>query len=238
MKAIILAAGRGSRLSAAGWDKPKCLLALNEGTLLDNLLLSLTENGVKEAAIVVGYRKELVMEAASAHEVNITYVENPDYAETNTINSLWRAAEFVDDDVIYFNADVFFDHRIVAKLMAKKDSTLAVEPKQCGEEEVKVVLGADRRIVHIGKGFRPAGCDGEFIGIGVFRREIWPDFREALHYYNEVTKERNLFFEVALDRICDKHIVRAMDISPYPVIEIDTPEDLKAAREMGKSLNS
>jgi len=237
MKAIILAAGEGRRLAAIGWNKPKCLLAINGCALLDNLLLSLMENGVKEAAIVVGYRKELVMEAASAYKVKVTYFENPDYADTNTINSLWRAAEFADDDIIYFNADVLFDRCIIKKLIVEKSSALAVEIKLCGKEEVKVILGEDNRIFQIGKELKPADCAGEFTGIGIFRRRIWPDFKKALHYYNEVTKQRNMFFEAALNRICDKHVVRAIDISPYTVIEIDTPEDLKAAKEIAKSFN-
>jgi choline kinase len=237
MKAIILAAGEGHRLAAAGWNKPKCLLPLNERTLLDNLMLSLIENGIQEAAIVVGYEKELVMGTASAHNLRITYFENPDYSNTNTVNSLWRAAQFANDDIIYFNADVLFDRCIVTRLIAHQGSALAIEIKPCGEEEVKVILDTDDRIVHIGKKLDPADCAGEFIGIGVFRREVWPDFLEALHYYNEVTKQRDLFFEAAVDRICSKNVIRGVDVAPYSVIEIDTPEDLKAAKQMAKSIN-
>jgi len=232
-----LAAGEGRRLAAAGWNKPKCLLPLNNGTLLDNTLLSLVENEIREIAIVVGYKKELVIEAASTHEVDVTYFENPDYSVTNTINSLWRAAEFVDDDVIYFNADVLFDRRIIKELIAKKGNVLAVEKKACGEEEVKVIVDTNERIIQIGKKLTPSECAGEFTGIGLFRLEMWPDFKEALRYYNEIKGQRNIFFETALNRICGEHIVRAMDVSHYTVIEIDTPEDMKAAMKMAKSMD-
>jgi len=236
MKAIILAAGKGRRLAASGWDKPKCLLSINGTTLLDNMLQSLTENNIDRAAIVVGYKKELVMEAASAHPLELTYFVNPDYAETNTINSLWRAADFADDDIIYFNADVLFDRRVVKALVCKTASTLAVEPKRCGQEDVKVILGDDNRILRIGKELSPADCAGEFTGIGLFKREMWPDFRQALRYYNEIENRRNLFFETAVDRICSKHIIRALDVSQYVVIEIDTPDDLKAAERLARLL--
>jgi choline kinase len=113
MKAIILAAGIGRRLAAAGWDMPKCLLPFGDTTLIDNMLKSLTDNGIKEAAIVVGYKKESVKKAVSAYPLKLTFFENPDYENTNTINSLWRAAEFADDDIVYFNADILFDRRIV-----------------------------------------------------------------------------------------------------------------------------
>jgi len=236
MKAILLAAGIGRRLAAAGWDMPKCLLDFNNTTLLDNILRSLTHIGVKEAAIVVGYKKDDVIKAASAHPLKLTFFENPDYQDTNTINSLWRAAEFADDDIVYFNADILFDRRIVGLLAKQRDSALAVDRKLCGQEEVKVVLDKDDRVLRIGKDLRPADCAGEFTGIAVFRKDIWPDFRNALHYYNEVTKQRNLFFEAAVDRICDKHVIRAVDVSQYTVIEIDTPEDLQAAKKKAQSL--
>ena len=229
MKAIILAAGIGRRLAAAGWDMPKCLLPFGDTTLIDNMLKSLTDNGIEEAAIVVGYKKETVKKAASAHPLKLTFFENPDYENTNTINSLWRAAEFADDDIVYFNADILFDRRVVGLLARQRDSALAVDRKLCGQEEVKVILDDNDRVLRIGKAFNPADCAGEFTGIAVFRKGIWPDFKDALRYFNEDTGERNLFFEAAVDRICDKHVIRAVDVSRYTVIEIDTPEDLQAA---------
>ncbi len=236
MIGVILAAGRGKRLASMGFDKPKCLLPFGDWTLLDNIIASLTDNGIDRLAVVVGYRQELVLEAVKKHPVHIDVVVNSDYAQTNTINSLYLAREYLGEDFVYFNADVLFDRRIIERLLSERDSALAIEVGRCAEEEVKVIVDDERRIARIGKELRPADCLGEFVGIGVFRAEVNGDLVDALCYFNEELQERNLFFEAAVERICDRHVIRAVDIDPYRAIEIDTPEDFEAARVLADTI--
>jgi choline kinase len=236
MNAIILAAGEGKRLASTGWSKPKCLLPAGRISLLDNILISLAEHGVTQATIVVGYQQELVRVAAAAHDLKLRFFVNHDYADTNTIHSLHLAREAMTEDFIYFNADVLFDRRIVGRLLEAKGSAMAIETKRCGREEVKVIADGDGRIRRIGKDLAPRRCMGEFIGVGKFCLAMMGDFLEALRYYNDEAKERKLFFEAAVDRICGRHHIMAVDIDPYPAIEIDTPEDLAKAQELAKAL--
>jgi len=236
MRGVILAAGRGKRLASMGFDKPKCLLPFGDQTLLDNIVASLGDNGIDRLAVVVGYRQELVLETVRRHPVHVDVVVNSDYAQTNTINSLYLAREHLGGDFVYFNADVLFDRRIVGRLLSERSSALAVEVGQCAEEEVKVIVDGEGRIVQIGKELRPGDCLGEFIGVGVFRAEVNDDLVDALRYYNEELEERGLFFEAAVERICDRHVVRAVDIDPYRAIEIDTPADLEAARALSDTI--
>jgi len=236
MNAIILAAGAGKRLAASGWTRPKCLLPAGSITLLDNILLSLSEHGIAKATIVVGYRQEEVRSAAAAHDLKLNFVVNSDYAETNTIHSLYLAREAMSEDFIYFNADVLFDRRIVGRLLEAPGSALAIQGGRCAKEEVKVIADGDGRIRRIGKELDPKLCLGEFIGVGKFHVPLMADFLKALRYYNDEVRQRKLFFEVAVDRICDQHVLTAVDIDPYPAIEIDTPEDLARAQELAKTL--
>jgi glucose-1-phosphate thymidylyltransferase len=106
MKGVILAAGRGERLAPMGWDKPKCLLEFGEQTLLDNIINALLENGIDRLVVVVGYKQELVIEALTQHPVSFEVVVNEDFAQTNTIHSLYLTREHLNEDFIYFNADV------------------------------------------------------------------------------------------------------------------------------------
>jgi choline kinase len=235
MKAIILAAGMGKRLRASGWDQPKCLLPFGDTTLLDHVLASLLAIDVREVVVVVGYEADIVRAAVARHDVDATFVENPDYATTNTINSLYLAREYMDGDFIYFNADVLFDSRILADLVATDGTALSVDEKHCGEEEVKVIVDEDSRITKIGKALAPKDCAGEFIGVAKFSATVCDDFRAALVDFNEVRHERNLFFEAAVDTLLAKHVHRAVPMGDLKAVEIDSPEDLSDARALWDS---
>lgn len=230
MKAVILAAGRGVRLESSGWSDPKCLLPVRGTTVLDNMLDALLAHGVREFVVVVGYRQELVRAHFAKRGLAATWVENPDFASTNTINSLWRCAEHLDDDFLYFNADVLFHPDIVGRLLAGTGNRLAIDGKACGEEEVKVVVDEAGRVRRIGKALDPADCRGEFIGVGRFDRATNPAFVEALRRHNEELGNVNLFFEAAIDDILDEVEMVDVDVSDLPCIEIDFPEDYDEAK--------
>ena len=232
MKAVILAAGMGKRLAACGWDEPKCLLPFGGRTLLGHTLAALAAVDVTDLVIVVGYKHQLVRDAVAAHDVRAQFVTNDDYAATNTIHSLYLAREHLTDDFLYFNADVLFDSRILPMLLSADDSTMAVDVRACGAEEVKVIVDGDGRIVRIGKKLAIDECLGEFIGIAKFAADACEDFVASLVRYNEDLAERDLFFESAVDPILAKHVHRSVSIGELRAVEIDSPEDLAAAREL------
>lgn len=232
MRAILLAAGRGRRLEASGWTAPKCLLPVGGTTILDNMLDALAAHGVRDLVMVVGYRQDEIKRHMAARGLDPAYVQNPDFAETNTINSLWRAREFMDADFLYFNADVLFHRDVLGRLLAAPGSRLAVDRKTCGDEEVKVVLDAGGRVRRIGKALDPALCAGEFIGIAQFARGDNADFVEALRRRNVERGEVKLFFEAAVDDLLDRHAMAAVDVSDLASIEVDFPEDWAAAKAL------
>ncbi|MHC4984594.1 MAG: phosphocholine cytidylyltransferase family protein [Planctomycetota bacterium] len=230
MKAIILAAGMGKRLAEIGWDQPKCLLGFSGRPLLNLMLSAVGACGIDRVVVVVGYRQELIRQAVASAGVQAEFVINDDYADTNTVHSLYLAREHLNDDFIYFNADVLFDARILPMLMDGEGGRLAVDVKHCGDEEVKVIVDSAGRIERIGKALPVADCLGEFIGIGKFAADACGDFVEALIQRNEVAGQRNLFFESAADDILKRQAHWAVDIGDLQAVEIDTPEDLAAAR--------
>ena len=232
MKAVILAAGRGRRLAESGWDQPKCLLPFGDKTLLGHMLTAIVDCDIRDVVVVVGYRQELVREAVAAAGVDAIFVVNDDYASTNTINSLYLAREHLDDDFIYFNADILFDGRILPMLLDAPQGRLAVDVKHCGAEEVKVIVDPDGRITRIGKKLPLGECRGEFIGIGKFAQSACGSFIDALIRHNEQLDQKNLFFESAVDDILSDHAHWAVDIGDLLAIEIDSPDDLDDAREL------
>lgn len=234
MKAIILAAGASRRLKPFTKNIPKCCIKIGDRSIIAHQLDAIDHAGIREAVIVVGYRKEMIKKHVGASYKRISrirYIENPDYATTNTIYSLYLTRdEFMDQDFIYFNADVLF-HKSIVKLLAEhpKENVLAVDYKKCGQEEVKFLTNSENRIVEIGKSIPTDKAEGEFIGVAKFGRGISHTFIEALREHS--TKgERNLFFERAVSDILEKDVFTPLDVSGIPNIEIDFPEDLEKAR--------
>ena len=238
MKAVILAAGRGKRLAESGWDQPKCLLPFGDKTLLGHMLAAILACDIREVVVVVGYRQELVRQAVAEAGVEATFIVNDNFATTNTINSLYLAREHLDDDFVYFNADILFDARILPMLLDGPDGRLAVDVKHCGAEEVKVIVDPDGRITRIGKQLPLEECRGEFIGIGKFARSAAADFVAALVRHNEQLGQQNLFFESAVDDILAAHPHWSVDIGDLMAIEIDSPDDLDEARDLWRRRSS
>ncbi len=232
MKAVVLAAGKGTRLAPMGWSKPKCLLEFGDYTLLDNIVNSLVGNGIDNITIVLGYQRQVVEEAMGKHDVHWDVVFNENYADTNTINSLWLARDYLDDDFLYFNADVLFDQRIIPLLLTDNRSTLAIDVKNCGAEEVKVVVDDNKRITSIGKELDPEICFGEFIGIAKFSKTVCKSLIKSLSRYNEELNRKQLFFEAAVHDILQEHAFIAASIGDLNAIEIDCPEDYQQAKQL------
>jgi len=238
MKGVILAAGRGERLAPMGWDKPKCLLEFGGQTLLDNIVGALLENGINRVVVVVGYKQEDVLKALEKHPVTVETVVNEDYAETNTIHSLYLARKHLNEDFIYFNADVLFERELISHLAGRDGNVFAIEEKKCGAEEVKVIVGGDRRIVRIGKKLEPQECLGEFIGVGKFSESTCEAMVKSLCRFNEELGERNLFFEAAVDAILDEHFFYAMGLDGLGAIEVDNPDDYKRAKALWERISN
>jgi choline kinase len=113
MKAIILAAGRGSRMKNLTEERPKCLVELRGRPLLEWQLKALREAGISEIAIVTGYKRELLSNRG------LVEFHNPRWAETNMVSSLACAQEWLQaEPCIVSYSDIFYETSAVESLMA------------------------------------------------------------------------------------------------------------------------
>jgi histidinol-phosphate/aromatic aminotransferase/cobyric acid decarboxylase-like protein/NDP-sugar pyrophosphorylase family protein len=129
-RAVILAAGKGTRLQPLTQDLPKCLVEVGGQPMLERALLALASQGVAEVVVVIGYGGETIREriGCSFGGLTIQYVEAPDFATTNNIRSLWDARDYLDEDVLLLEADVAFDPQIITALLDVPGSSAAVAP--------------------------------------------------------------------------------------------------------------
>ncbi|UCH62337.1 MAG: phosphocholine cytidylyltransferase family protein [Fidelibacterota bacterium] len=239
MKAVILNAGVSRRLLPYTKDTPKCLLNLGDMTIMDYQLSALDQVGIRDIVMVVGYRRDQIMEAARQRfpQMSYTFITNHRYEETNTAYSLWLAAEhFLDHDFVYLNGDVLFPPELLHRLVESHlPNALAVEIKTCGQEEVKVLTNGAGRIVDIGKELDQAEALGEFIGVARFSAAYSRPFFTALNSAVDAGMDM-AYFEHALHETITRHELQLIDVTDIPCIEIDFPEDLFQAREKVKRM--
>ncbi len=237
MKAIILAAGVSRRLYPVTETIPKCLLEIGGKTILERQLESLKNQGISQITIVIGYYREKIIDFISANfpELNIEYIINQHFFETNTAHSVYLCRNsLIKDNHILMNGDVLYPSQLLAQVISDSHETvLAVEVKKCGMEEVKVIEGANNRVVAIGKKLVPENCLGEFIGVAKFSKEFNQVFSNSLEQLIQAGGKED-YFEAAIELILNKNHVYLTDVSKYPCLEIDFAEDLKSARAIAE----
>lgn len=254
MTGIILVAGYGSRLGDLTKDTPKCLLDVSGKCSLGRHLENLIYAGVKDVTLVVGYEAEKISQYVSKDEfrdINITVMNNDVWNETNNAYSLRLALENLDEDILVLNGDVVCQRDLI-KTMADpklKSAMAVVRKKELNEEDMKVVV-EDHKVVKVSKDLstrtkrysnqeediiQQNGEEfdeisyGEFTGIFRLNKKLLPFFREDL---DDVLKtNKNAWFEHALVGLCTQKAIYCKDVSHFPYIEIDFPEDLAEARD-------
>jgi choline kinase len=220
MKAVILAAGIGSRLSR---PFPKSLSVLPYGeTILGRQIRIMRELGVQEIIIVVGFKMTLIMEQFP----EVYYRYNPNYYITNTSKSLHSALKYLDDDVLWMNGDVVFDKEILKQVLdARGENLICVDTKNCGEEEVKYTLNSDGFVNQISK--QVENAEGEAVGINFIRKQDLRAFVEAL---DKCVDED--YFEMGMEFLIEKNVLfKPVDISDHKCIEVDFEEDWVSAQK-------
>ncbi|HET7582381.1 MAG TPA: phosphocholine cytidylyltransferase family protein [Candidatus Limnocylindria bacterium] len=234
--ALIMAAGRGSRLGDLTDDTPKSLIDLGGITPLELQLEVLIARGVSRAVLVTGYRRDLLQAAAerrAAGRIGLEFVFNPFWSVTNVLGSAWFARDRLDDDFVYAHADTVFDPTILDDcLAADADIALPVDMRAGEPEQMKAEVVGDR-VLHLSKELPDERTAGEFIGIGLFRRRIVPGLVEAME--REVADGAiGSYFEAAINRLLADSGAEAVAVPTRgrAWTEIDFAEDLETARRL------
>jgi choline kinase len=217
MKAVILAAGIGSRL---GISEPKPLTKLKNGeSILQRQVECLSEYiGINNIIAIVGYKKELIMESFP----NLLYVYNDFYDTTNTSKSLLAGLNKIEEeDVLWLNGDVVFEKELLPQIIQCPESCMTVNTNSVGEEEIKYNLFEDGTIKDVSKAVNPAL--GEAVGINKIILSDLHQFKANLEKCHNQD-----YFEKALELSIQNGMkVIPVDISDYLCMEIDFVDDLK-----------
>lgn len=229
MKALILAAGLGSRLAPLTDNCPKSLVPVNGKPILYKQIDNLYENGVTDITVVSGYMGEVLKEAVRNRYPDVKLIHSADYAVTNNMYSAYLAMEkMLDSDFLMMNADVFFDSSVITALLRFEHPNAIVVDIDTYYEESMKVTEKEGRIVEISKKISKNNALGASIDVYRFSKEGGQAFFSKCTNYIENQGEKNLWSEVALNDILSEIEFKACPIQGR-WLEIDNHEDLAAA---------
>lgn len=222
---LILAAGFGSRL---GYEMPKALIEWEDACIIDHQIANLQEAGIEDVWVVTGFQSERVREHVAENWPDARFVQNPLFMDTNTAKSMLIGLQEIpaDERVVALNGDVVFDAGVLDLLLDEPERTsFAVDPKVCGEEEIKYRI-REGRLQELSK---QTHGEGEAVGVNHFAGADRAVLVRALEYV-----EMQAYFERAVEHMLPytQKPVRCVDIGDLRAMEIDFPEDLEEARNL------
>ena len=238
MKAIILAAGQGSRLKPKTDNLPKSLVRVKNVPILNYQLDSPNKLGITECVIVVGFMGDMIRQAAGDKfgDLHLSYVNNKYFKETNNIYSLWCAREHLEDDIILLEGDVLFDRNILDDVINNAYPNIAVIDDCRSDMDGTVVLK-----------------EGDFVGSMILKSQQGKDFdyRNAfktvnIYSFDNLTMRQHLipawdtwvgqgftdeFYEATIAHLVAQNTIKlaTQHVAKNRWIEIDTVDDLEKA---------
>ncbi len=224
--AIILAAGRGTRLWPHTKDRPKCLLPIGGKTLIEHQVGTLETQGITDITVVTGYFGEKIRQVLGAR---VSYVDNARFVDTSSMYSLWLARSAATEGCIILNADVLFHAEILRSLLASPHAdALAVDyDSVLVDEETKVQIDGER-VLALSKTLQLG--DAENVGMvkmsAAGSSVLFAKIAELLRHNH--AQEMVPF---AVNAIASSHFLAAVSVESLPWIEIDFPEDYQRACE-------
>jgi choline kinase len=236
-RAIILAAGKGSRLLPLTADRPKCLIELSGRTLLEWQLDSLVEAGVTEIFVVSGFRPDMVDEVIADRGSGrgaVSTIFNPFYHVADNLGSAWLARGAMDRDFLLLNGDTLVPPALAGRLIAAPPAPicLAVDRKAHYDEDDMKVLAEGDRLVRVDKRLEAPDFNAESIGFMRFCGEGRRAFSEMIASMLRTPEGPSQFYLRAIDRLAATGIVSIVSIEGLEWAEVDFPADLDEARAL------
>jgi choline kinase len=239
MLGMVLAAGAGRRLRPYTDTLPKALVPVDdETTILDLTLSNFSKVGLKDVAVIVGYKSKAVedrkKDLESRHGVNLELIFNDKAEEWNNAYSLWCARNLFSQGFLLANGDTVHPVSVQETLLANKgpDILLAVDTvKKLADEEMKLTVDCAGNLAKITKLMDPESAFGEYIGLTLVEPQAAENLTSAL----EATWKLNpdLYYEDGYQEYVDRGgVISLQPIGDVSWVEVDNHDDLAKARSI------
>lgn len=234
MKALIMAAGKGTRISRYIEGKPKCTVDIGDMKLIEYTIHELCKRGISEIALVLGYQAAYLENVLKEYPVKFYY--NYFYDVTNSIASAWFAKDFINDDIMLMNADVFLEEALLDELFLEEKSPILYSDSSRKEEADYKFYYEDNQLIKYGKELEGQDISGEYVGIAKMKKEFLADFITRLDNLIFQSKHSMWWEDVLYSYVGEKNIY-VKDIKGKFWAEVDFIEDYKRILEFRSSKN-
>jgi choline kinase len=246
MQAIIIGAGRGSRLMPTTADTPKCFAEVAGRRILDWTVDAFQRNNIDRIAFIGGYRIEAVREAYP----HFTFRHNSDWQNNNILASLFYAEDLMDEGFVCCYSDILFTPRVVNDVLAS-DAAIALgvdtawlaryeQRSEHPSDDAEKVTVENGRVTRIHRAIPEPEAYGEYIGLAKFSPAGAAALREHYHarrcefagrpYREAKVFEKAYLIHLLQDMLESGRPMEHVD-TPGGYIEIDTQQDFEYARE-------
>jgi L-glutamine-phosphate cytidylyltransferase len=244
-KALILAAGQGTRLRPLTDDRPKCLVNFCGEALLNRQAATLKECDISEICVATGYRSDLI------RKLGFATMENPSYETTNMVESLFCASDFIEKegDLIIAYGDIIYNKENLISLMkCEEEVSLMIDSNWRDlwslrfedplDDAETLLMSEDGFVRELGK--KPLSYEqiqGQYTGLIKIREDKKSDL---IDFYNKLDRDvlydgkdfKNMYMTSFLQLLIDNHWkVKAVEVC-NGWLEIDSVEDLETYEGM------
>jgi L-glutamine-phosphate cytidylyltransferase len=241
MRAVILAAGRGSRMAQLGEERPKCLVELEGRPLIERQIAALRRGGVDEIGVVRGYRAEMI------DFPGLSYFANERWAETNMVMSLAAAAPWLrSGPVIVSYADIFYRAELVRGLAGAAGQLVISYDRAwrrlwtrrfadpLADAETFRMDAAGQLLEIGGKTTRIEDIEGQYMGLLKFTPPAWTVIEELLGTLDAPIRDRLDMTGLLRRLLAGKNLPIGTFATDGQWGEIDNPEDVALYQNMLK----
>ena len=237
MKAIILSAGQGRRLSPYTEFLPKCMLPVDgDRPALEVQLRALVASGVTEARVMVGFHAEKVETFLATDPVpgiNVETLFNPFFDSSDNLVTTWLARSEMQDDFLLMNGDTLFEPAVLRRLLNAPMApiTLVINSKdEYDGDDMTVSMSAEGRLRAVSKALPGDVVNGESIGLMRFTGEGVKAFRSALDRAVRPQAGLKAYYLSVIDQLTREISVETVSMTGLWWGEVDSPEDLSSIR--------
>lgn len=226
MKALILNSGMGSRMGVLASEHPKCMTEIiGQETILSRQLKQLADFGVKDVVITTGRFSQVLMDYCRSLDLPLqyTFVNNPDFQDTNYIYSIYLAKSYLtDDDILLMHGDLVFENSVLQGVLAYPDSCMTVSSTaELPEKDFKAVV-ENGFIRKVGVNYFEHALSAQ--ALYKLKAADWSIWIERICDFCMAGTVK-CYAEDAFNEVSDQCRIRPFDVKNALCNEIDTPED-------------
>ena len=234
--AVILAAGMGSRLGEYNQNKPKGLLSIGSLPIIHESIIKLNKVNIKDIILVTGYQDNLYDSYIKDNFDNIRIVKNKDYENTNTLTSLSKARDLINNDFLLLESDLIYDFSALKEIIDYPGSDVVLLSNESGSGDEVYVETHKGRLVNMSKDIAKLSNypTGEFVGINKISKNL---FLEMMKLFDNSKDNNTLTYEEDALCHCAEFIkIKCLKLDKLLWSEIDTKGHLDMAKKIYSSI--